>query len=124
MPKVNHFVLAGVVRQVQIKGGDKTGRKPSAVFMLQYGKNRQRTGGVVEFVNAVLVRVPASRLERVQARLVDGAEVAVTGHVQGLIKYALGQAGYAIELIADHVEFDELEPEGGEVTVTPEPTPV
>jgi len=111
VPKVNHFVMTGTIRSVQIKGVDKPGRKPSAIFMLQYGKNRQRTGGAVEFVNAVLVRVPSSRLERIQSKLVDGAEVAITGHVQGLIKYTLGQAGYAIELVADHLEFDEPEDE-------------
>jgi hypothetical protein len=109
MIRVNQSTLTGVVRSVKVNGANREDRKPSAIFMLQYGKNRQRTGGPVEFVNAVLVRVPAYRYEKVRDRLVEGAEVAVSAHVQGLMKYYMSEPVYSIEIVADHIEFAEDE---------------
>lgn len=111
MVRVNSCVITGVVRSVKVNGANREDRKPSAIFMLQYGKNRQRSGGPVEFVNAVLIRVPAFRYEKVKDQLVEGAEVAVSYHVQGLMKYYMNEPVYSVELVADHMDFTEEEAE-------------
>jgi len=100
----NVFVLSGIIQNVVIP--DK--EKPSALILLQYGPTRERQGNrPVEFINAVPIRVPAMRLERIRDRLEVGARVSVTGRQQGVLKGVMSDGFITTELVADRVNFEE-----------------
>lgn len=111
---VNTFVLAGVLKRVTPKSD-----KSSALILVQYGPSRERTGNHIDFLNAVLMRVPPYRYAKVKDSLVAGAKVSIVGHLQGVVKYLEGDhSGYVTsELVADRIEietsFDDEPATGG-----------
>ena len=102
----NHFVVSGFLKKVRIAEA-APGKPASAVVMVQYGAERQRTGKRVEFVNALLVRIPSQRLEKIKARLKVGDYITLVGHHQGTLKSNGMDTVWATELVADRVEFDD-----------------
>jgi hypothetical protein len=98
---VNLFAMSGVIAKLNIL---TKGDRKSAVIILKYGKEREHSAGN-PFVNAVPVRVPYYKFEKVQAALVEGARIDVQGHLQGVFKDALGTGNgfFNTELVADHI---------------------
>lgn len=107
---MNLFTVTGRVRQVQLSDKDR----PTALVLVQYGPHRERQGRAVEFVNAVLVRVPAYRLEKIPAGVVEeGAMVEVTGRIQGVLKGLMNEGFFSTELVADRVH-PVIDPDAGD----------
>lgn len=107
---INQFSLSGRLKRIQIS--DKNPAKVSAVVLVQYGASRERTGGPVEFVNAIMVRIPPFRFEKVKQHLVEGNRIDISGHLQGVLKQVMAEGYFTSELVADRVTFPDVE--GGE----------
>jgi hypothetical protein len=103
----NIVILAGTVKKVTTSTPRDPKKTPSAVILVQYGKQREYTGNAVEFVNAVPVRVPPFRFEQVKDSLVEGAFVKITGKTQGVLKSVMGESSMAVELVAERIEFED-----------------
>lgn len=102
----NLFAMSGVIAKVNLLNkGDRT----SAVIILKYGNEREHSAGN-PFVNAVPIRVPHFKYEKVAHLLVEGARVEITGKMQGVFKDAMGTGNgfFNTELVADRVSTDEL----------------
>lgn len=106
---INLFAMSGTIAKVNVL--NKNDRK-SAVIILKYGTEREHSAGN-PFVNAVPIRVPHFKYEKVAHMLVEGAHVDVTGHMQGVFKDAMGTGNgfFNTELVADRVTSDEI-PDG------------
>ncbi|MHB1666135.1 hypothetical protein [Thiomonas sp.] len=109
---MNHFYMAGRIQQVRVHGGKRSvaegGKPPSAIILLQYGVAREGGNGPVEFLNAALIRIPAFRYDKIADKLVEGALVSVAGHIQGIMKQAMGEGYITSELVADNVRFEDM----------------
>lgn len=103
----NIVIIAGTVKKVTTSTPRDPKKTPSAVILVQYGKQREYTGGAVEFVNAVPIRVPPFRFEQIKDNLVEGAFVKITGKTQGVLKSVMGETNMAVELVAERVEFED-----------------
>jgi len=108
---MNLFVLTGKVRTVHIP--DK--EDPSALILLQYGPERERHGNrPVEFINAVPVRIPSFRLQKIRDQLVEGVRLEVHGRLQGVLKGIMTDGYITTELVAERVfvaeDFADDEP--------------
>lgn len=101
---INTVVIVGVIENVHISE-PKRADKATAAILVRYGDLRNQTGKVVEFVHAVLVRVPPFRLPMVRDQLKVGAFVHVIGHLQGLLKNQAGQAVFDVEVVVDRIDF-------------------
>jgi hypothetical protein len=101
---INTVVIVGVIETVHISE-PKRADKATAAILVRYGDLRNQTGKVVEFVHAVLVRVPPFRLPMVRDQLKVGAFVHVIGHLQGLVKNQAGQAVFDVEVVVDRIDF-------------------
>lgn len=114
----NVFFLAGEVHRVKVVKG-RGERPPSAVLTLQYGPQRETSGGAVEFVNAVQIRVPSYKYGKVEKRLKEGAKIQVAGRLQGVFKPMMDASGFlTAELVAERIDFEnapdtEEDPEAG-----------
>lgn len=113
---LNKFFQWGKITRVKVSEGK--GDKPaSAVILLQYGKPRQQhSGGPVEFVSTVPIRIPSYRFPELRDQIQKGLEVVVEGHHQGVYKEAPPQVDapgtFSAELVADRVSIrlpDEAE---------------
>lgn len=104
---INQFVLSGRIKRIQIT--DKNPAKVSAVVLVQYGSSRERTGGPVEFINALMVRIPPFRYEKVKEFLKEDVRVDVTGHMQGVLKQVMAEGYMTSELVVDRVTFPDME---------------
>lgn len=102
----NLFVVSGELKQIKIHEPKQEGKNASAVILVQYGKKRQRTGGAVEFANAVLIRIPPFKFPAVRDKLEVGRKVEVTGHLQGIVKPILNESFVTVELVADRVVLE------------------
>ena len=105
---VNLFVLSGKIVKVnpQVKG-DRT----SAVMIVQYGQEREHSANN-PFVNALPIRVPHYKYDKVKSMLVEGQNVDITGHHQGVFKdggLGTGNGFFNTELVADHISLPALE---------------
>jgi hypothetical protein len=103
---MNFFGISGEIKQVQVF--DKNPAKASAVILVQYGPSRERGDKAIEFVNAVKVRIPPYRYIKIKSKLVIGAYVDVTGHLQGVYKHVMGEGSLTDEKVADRVEFEDF----------------
>lgn len=107
---INLFAMSGTIAKVNVL--NKNDRK-SAVIILKYGAEREHSAGN-PFVNAVPIRIPHFKYEKVAHMLVEGARVDVAGHMQGVFKDAMGTGNgfFNTELVADRVTSDDI-PEDG-----------
>ena len=101
---MNAFFLSGEVKKITISEPKDPKRNASAVLLVQYGTQREATGGAVEFVNATLVRVPSYKFPALRSRLRQGAVIEVTGHIQGVYKNLIDQGFFTVELVADRID--------------------
>lgn len=108
---INTFFLVGEVKKLTISEPRDPKRNASAVMLIQYGAQREATGGPVEFVNATLVRVPSYKFPALRNRLRVGQTVQITGHLQGVYKSLGDQGFFTVELVADRVDvFKDVKP--------------
>lgn len=99
----NTFAMDGVVVKIMPKGEES-----SALILLQYGQGKDVDNSkAIDFVNAVLIRVPASRYIHVKDRLDVNCVVSVVGHVQGVMKGVMNEGYLSNELVADRILFNE-----------------
>lgn len=103
---VNVFVMSGVIAKLNVL--NKNDRK-SAVIVLKYGSEREHSAGN-PFVNAVPIRIPHFKYEKVAHMLAEGARIEITGHMQGVFKDAMGTGNgfFNTELVADRVTSDDI----------------
>lgn len=100
-----NFVVVGLVRK--IKGGNvdpKTQRPSSAMLTVQYGHKRDNTGGPVEFINALAMRVPSHTWQRLQAQVTVGQVVEIKGKIQGVYKQVMDGGYLTSELVVESVK--------------------
>lgn len=109
---VRHFVIStffvpGQIKKINISSPRDSCKSESAVILLQYRAQRESANGPVDFVNAVMIRIPDIQFQKLRDKLVVGQHIHVHGHLQGALKN--GVAGfYVTELVADriHIEAD------------------
>lgn len=85
--------------------------KGSGLIAVQYGNQRQRTDRPVNFVNAVSIRIPHFRWDKVSDKLERGVEVEVTAHLQGVLKSSMMGHVLVTEIVADRITVIEYEDE-------------
>lgn len=102
---INTFILAGVIKKVSISKPKDPKKGASAVIMVQYGVRRESTGNAVDFVNAVLIRVPSYRYPKCADILKEDARVEITGKLQGVLKASLENNLLTTELVADRIDL-------------------
>jgi hypothetical protein len=100
---INTLVMVGVIERVHVSESKKG--NASGSILLRYGDDRNYSGGAVEFINGVLIRIPPYRLNAIRDRLKEGSFVHVVGHVQGVLKQQAGQGIIDVELVADRIDF-------------------
>lgn len=103
---IHAIFIAGKVKSVQIRQPKHVGKNPTALVLVQYGEERNRTGQEVEFINAVMVRVPDGLFSRIESQLQVGAQVQVNGHLQGVSRVLEGVQHFSTELVADRLVFE------------------
>lgn len=108
--QLNVLILEGTVRQVTVNKPRDPSKPASALVLLQYGPNRQSTSNATEFLNAVMIRIPAFRYPAIADRLVVGVRAQIHGHVQGVLKTALDMSHLSAELVADRVIIEGAKP--------------
>lgn len=112
---IHAFFLAGTIKKIQVSEPRDPKKNASAILLVQYGPTREQTGGAVEFVNAVMVRVPSYKYPQLKDKLEVGAKVQVNGHLQGVYKTMMDDGFFTTELVADRVFVeDEQEQDAGE----------
>ena len=104
---INSFFLVGEVKKLTISEPKDPKKNASAVMLIQYGTQREATGGPVEFVNATLVRVPSYKFPALRNRLRVGQTVQITGHLQGVYKTLGDQGFFTVELVADRIDVTQ-----------------
>ena len=102
---INTFFLVGEIKKLTVSEPKDPKKNASAVMLVQYGSPREQTGGSVEFVNAVLVRVPSYKFPKLRDQLRTGQIVQITGHLQGVLKSFADQGFLSAELVADRVDI-------------------
>jgi hypothetical protein len=100
---INTFFLAGEIKKVTVSEPKDPKKAPTALLLVQYGPVRESTGGPVEFVNAVPVRVPGYKYPSVKDKLKAGKRVQITGHLQGVFRTLIDEGSFTTELVADRV---------------------
>lgn len=106
---MNHFFLVGRIDRITINKKRNDGKGGSAMILLKYGPERETSNSSVEFVNAVVIRIPAFRFEALGSRLQEGAVASVTGHIQGILKGGMGDTYMTQELVADNIRVNDLD---------------
>lgn len=104
---IHAFFLVGEIKKISISEPKDPKKNASAVLLVQYGKQRETTGNAVEFVNAVMIRVPSYKFPQIKDKLKVGAQVQVNGHLQGVFKTIVDDGYFTTELVADRVYVDE-----------------
>lgn len=103
---INTFFIVGDVKKISVTKPNDPKKNASAVMMVQYGVKRESTGSSVDFVNAVLIRVPSYKYPKLKDKLVEGSKVQITGHLQGVLKSGEIQSSFlATELVADRIDI-------------------
>lgn len=103
---IHNFFLDGVVKKIQVSTPKDPKRNASAVLLIQYGPPRDSTGRAVEFVNAVLVRVPSYQWPRVAGKIAPEQRITVHGSIQGVHKTVMEEGHLGVELVADRIFID------------------
>lgn len=103
---IHNFFLSGVLKKITVSTPRDPSKSPSAVLLVQYGDTRESTGRQVEFINAVLIRVPSYQYPRVADKLREGTTVTVHGHLQGVYKAVMDEGHFTAELVADRIYFE------------------
>lgn len=109
---IHNFFTVGQIKKIQVSEPKDPKKNPSAVLLVQYGATREQSGGAVEFVNAVMVRVPNYRYPAIKDSLKVDALVEIKGHLQGVYKTVVDEGFFTVELVADQispVDFNYLE---------------
>jgi hypothetical protein len=106
---IHAFFLVGEIKKISVSEPKDPKKNASAVLLVQYGKPRENTGNAVEFVNAVMVRVPSYKFPQIRDKLKVGAQVQINGHLQGVFKTIVDDGYFTTELVADRVYVDEDE---------------
>ena len=104
---INTFFLLGEIKKINVSEPKDPTKNASAVMLVRYGAQREASGGPVEFVNAVMIRVPSYKYPALREKLAVGKNVCVTGHLQGVYKSAMDEGFFTTELVADRIGFDE-----------------
>lgn len=103
----NVFVVSGIIKKVQISEPKSAGKGASAIILVRYGVERESTGNQVDFVNAVLIRIPSFKFPKIRDDVKVGRHVDITGHLQGVVKNIMSEAFVTTELVADRVDFKD-----------------
>lgn len=111
---IHTFFLVGEVKKINVSEPKDPKKNASAVLLVQYGVQRESTGGAVEFVNAVMVRIPSYKYPQLKDQLKVGQTVQITGHLQGVFKTMMDEGFFTTELVADRVFV-----QGGQDSETP-----
>lgn len=110
---MNKLYLFGIVKRINVTEpkSHQQNKGPSAIIVLQYGAPREQSGGPVEFINAVQVRIPNYRYAQIKDSLSIGSILEISGHVQGVLKPTGidGQVGMTVELVADLVSLKNID---------------
>lgn len=111
---IHAFFLVGEIKKIQVAEPKDPKKNASAVLLVQYGVTRESTGGQVEFVNAVMIRVPSYKYPQIKDKLKVGKKVQINGHLQGVFKSMMDEGYFTTELVADRVfvEDDNEQDEG------------
>lgn len=104
---INTFFLFGEIKKINVSEPKDPTKNASAVMLVRYGVQREASGGPVEFVNAVMIRVPSYKFPALREKLSVGQRVVVTGHLQGVYKSAMDEGYFTTELVADRITFFE-----------------
>ena len=115
---IHAFFLVGEIKKIQVSEPKDPKRNASAILLVQYGPTRESTGGSVEFVNAVMVRVPSYKYPQIKDKLKLGKQVQINGHLQGVYKTMMDDGYFTTELVADRVFVDEEVGGAGETAAT------
>lgn len=100
---IHAFFLVGEIKKIQVSEPKDPKRNASAILLVQYGATRESTGGPVEFVNAVMVRIPSYKYPQIKDKLKMGKQVQINGHLQGVYKSVMDDGFFTTELVADRV---------------------
>lgn len=110
---MNKLYLFGIVKRINVTEpkSHQQNKGPSAIIVLQYGAPREQSGGPVEFINAVQIRIPNYRYAQIKDTLAIGSILEISGHVQGVLKPTGidGQVGMTVELVADLVSLKNID---------------
>lgn len=107
---IHAFFLVGEIKKIQVSEPKDPKKNASAVILLQYGATRESTGGPVEFVNAVMIRIPSYKFPQLRDKLKVGKQVQINGHLQGVFKSAMDEGYFTTELVADRVFVEDDHP--------------
>ncbi|MDR5726924.1 MAG: hypothetical protein RB191_05595 [Terriglobia bacterium] len=102
---MNCVQLSGVIKKLTVSEPKDSSKKASAIILLAYGREREMTGGSVEFVNAVQIRVPSYKFPLLRDKLRQGQFVDVIGKVQGVFKSFADQGVFTVELVAERIDI-------------------
>jgi len=102
---INTFFLVGEIKKLTVSEPKDPKKNASAVLLIQYGVQREATGGNVEFVNATMVRIPSYKFPALRSKLRQGQTVQITGHLQGVYKMLGDQGFFTVELVADRIDI-------------------
>lgn len=97
------FFMGGELKRLQVIESRDPKKLPFAILLVQYGPERDATGGKVEFVNAVQIRIPAPRFAKIKDKLEVGSYVLVDGEIQGVVRTLGSEMFYSTELNAEGV---------------------
>jgi hypothetical protein len=100
---IHNFFIVGTVKKIQVSTPKDPKRNASAILLVQYGATRESTGGSVEFVNAVMVRVPNYKYPQVADKLKLNCPITIHGHLQGVYKAMMDDGYFTTELVADRI---------------------
>lgn len=100
---IHAFFIVGEIKKIQVSEPKDPKKGASAVLLVQYGATREQSGGAVEFVNAVMVRVPNYRYPQLRDKLNVGTQIQVNGHLQGVFKTIVDDGFFTTELVADRI---------------------
>lgn len=101
--QINQFTLVGEIKKVQVSEPKDPRKNASAVLLVQYGPSRETTGGPVEFVNAVQIRIPSYKYPQLREQLKVGRTILINGHLQGVFRSVMDDGHFVSELVADRV---------------------
>lgn len=108
---IHAFFLVGEIKRIQVSEPKDPKNNASAILLVQYGATRESTGRPVEFVNAVMVRVPGYKYPQIKDKLKVGKQVQINGKLQGVFKTMVDDGFFTTELVAERV-FVEGEKDG------------
>lgn len=101
------FFTTGHIKKIHVTEPKDPKKQASAVILVQYGPPRESTGKAVEFVNAVMVRIPGYKWPSVKDKIAIDKKVEIFGYLQGVYKAVLDDGLFTTELVADKITFEK-----------------